>query len=187
MSVATSGSTAKFRFAQSGQSLVETALIVPLVLLITFNAVNFAYFFFVGIHLVSASRQGAEYSIQGFSTPRQLALPSAGPSDTTSSVSWLALQDMTGLNSSSTNSWGQVCTEALGTASAGKANCSSFGNIPAGFSFPDTQADPESTFFVLNRVDVYYKVSPLIPVGLFGLTLTPSPTFHYQASMRAMN
>ena len=32
---------------QSGQSLVETVLMLPLLLLLLLNAVNFGYFFFV--------------------------------------------------------------------------------------------------------------------------------------------
>ncbi|MGZ4877133.1 MAG: TadE/TadG family type IV pilus assembly protein [Candidatus Angelobacter sp.] len=167
----------------SGQSLVETALIVPLLLLITFNAVNFGYFFFVALHLTSAPRQGVEYSIQGFASPRQLDLPSPGPSATNTSVSWLTYQDMVGLNSSS-NAEVQVCTKTLGLAAPGQAQCQQF---PAGATFPAAGADPEPTSFVLHRVDVRYTISPLIPAGLFGLTLTPSLTFHRQASMRALD
>jgi Flp pilus assembly protein TadG len=169
--------------SDSGQSLVETALIVPLLLLISFNAVNFGYFFFVAIHLTSAPRQGVEYSIQGFSSPRQLDLPSPGPSTTTTSVSWLTYQDMVGLKSSSTAQV-QVCTKALGLSAPGKANCTQF---PTGAAFPAPDADPEPAAFVLHRVDVRYTVSPLIPAGLFGLTLTPSLTFHRQVSMRALD
>ena len=167
----------------SGQSMVETALIMPLILLITFNAVNFGYYFYVAIHLAAAPRQGVEYSIQGFSSPGQFSLPIAGPSTNQTSVSWLTLQDMSGLISSSGQQV-QVCSKNLGLSAPGTPNCQQF---PAGSTFPAPSADPEPTSFVLNRLDVRYTVSPLIPVGLFGLTLTPSANFHRQVSMRALD
>lgn len=167
----------------SGQSIVETALVMPLILLIIFNAVNFGYYFYVAIHLASAPRQGVEYSIQGFSSPKQLSLPNAGPSTSQTSVSWLTFQDMAGLISAS-NQQVQVCSKNLGLSAPGKPNCQQF---PAGATFPTPNADPEPAFFVLNRLDVRYTVSPIIPVNLFGLTLTPSANFHRQVSMRALD
>jgi len=167
----------------SGQSIIETALVMPLILLIVFNAVNFGYYFYVAIHLAAAPRQGVEYSIQGFSSPKQLSLPNAGLSTSQTSVSWLTFQDMGGLISSS-NQQVQVCSKNLGLAAPGKPNCQQF---PAGSTFPAPNADPEPAFFVLNRVDVRYTVSPIIPVNLFGLTLAPSANFHRQVSMRALD
>src|SRR5579863_10067063 len=66
----------------SGQSLIETALAVPFLLLIALNAINFAYYFFVAINLAAAPRNGVEWSVQGFATPAQLALPSSGYTST---------------------------------------------------------------------------------------------------------
>ena len=171
----------RLRSRDGGQSLVETALVLPLFLLITFNAVNFGYFFFVAVNLASAPREGVEYSIQGFATPAQLSLPSAGPSATNTSVSWLTYQDMAALHLSSTAQV-QVCTKLLGQSAPGKPNCTQFG----GGSFPAPDADPEPGSFVLHRVDVNYTVSPLIPGWMFGLTI-PSTAFHRQVSMRAMD
>ncbi len=171
----------RLRSREGGQSLVETALVLPLFLLITFNAVNFGYFFFVAVNLASAPREGVTYSIQGFATPSQLDLPSAGPSTTATSVSWLTYQDMAGL-SLSANAQVQVCTKLLGLSAPGKANCAQYG----GGSFPAPAADPEPNAFVLHRVDVKYTVNPLIPGWMFGLIM-PSPTFHRQVSMRAMD
>src|SRR5512135_3174947 len=103
----------RLRSREGGQSLVETALVLPLFLLITFNAVNFGYFFFVAVNLASSPREGVTYSIQGFATPSQLTLPNAEPSTTTSSVSWLTYQDMAALHLSA-NAQVQVCTKLLG-------------------------------------------------------------------------
>lgn len=172
----------RLRSSEGAQSLVETALVLPLFLIITFNAANFGYFFFVAINLASAPREGVEYSIQGFSTPGQLNLPDAGPSTSETSVSWLTYQDMAGLRNS-TGAQVQVCTKALGVDPVSrKANCTQFG----GGTFPAPAADPEPTAFVLHRVDVRYTVSPLIPGALFNLII-PSLTFHRQVSMRAMD
>ena len=178
-----SGSERRPGSGQSGQSLVETALLIPLVLLITFNAANFGYLFFVAVHLTSAPRSGVEYSIQGFASSGASTLPSAGPSTTNTSVSWLTYQDMAGL-AGSASAEVQVCSKTLGMSAAGTANCAQF---PGGGSFPGPDADPEPAAFVLHRVDVRYTVTPLLPTGLFGLTLPASLTFHRQASMRAMD
>ena len=167
---------------ERAQSLVETALVLPLFLLLTFNAVNFGYFFFVAVNLASAPRQGVEYSIQGFATPSTPNLPAAGPSTTVTSVSWLAYQDMLALHLSS-NAKIQVCTKLLGLSAPGTANCSQFGGAT---TFPAPAPDPEPTAFVLHRVDVKYTVTPLIPGQLFNLII-PNLTFHRQVSMRAMD
>lgn len=179
----------KFGSCESAESLVETALLVPVVLLLTFNAVNFGYFFFVAIQITSAPHMGAEYSIQGFSTPGQLSLPTATPpsSGTDLSVSTLTYQDMAGLNDSA-NAMVQVCTQALGVgATPGTSNCAQVNPQGNSFTFPAPHADPEPAAFILNQVDVWYTVAPLIPANVFGLTLTPSLQFHRQVAMRAMN
>jgi Flp pilus assembly protein TadG len=174
---------------ESGQSLVETALMVPLVLLLTFNAVNFGYFFFVAIQITAAPHMGAEYSIQGFSTPSHPPLPSATPpkSGTDASVSTLTYQDMAGLGGSA-NAMMQVCSEANGVGgTAGTSLCVQVNPLGQKFTFPSPNADPEPNNFVLNQVDVWYTVSPLIPANVFGLTLTPTLQFRRSVSMRVMN
>ena len=57
---------------ESGQSLIETALILPLLLLLAFNAINFGYFFFVALNITSAPRSGVQYAILGGASPQQL-------------------------------------------------------------------------------------------------------------------
>jgi hypothetical protein len=169
----------RFGTSEKGQSLVETALMIPLFLLVVFNAVNFGYFFFIAINLASAPREGVEYAIQGSATPTTPNLPGA------TLVRDLTYADMVGLESSGAASV-QVCTMLQGVAAPGTPNCVQYGSA----TFPGPAADPEPNFFMLHRVDVTYTVSPLIPTGLklFGVNLTPgSLTFHRQVSMRAMN
>ncbi len=52
--------------SSSGQALVETALIVPFLLMLALNTINFAYFFVVAINLAAAPRSGTLYSTLGF-------------------------------------------------------------------------------------------------------------------------
>ena len=173
---------ARSRSGERAQSMVETALVLPLFLLITFNAANFGYFFFVALNLASAPRQGVEYSIQGFATPSTPSLPAAGPSTTQTSISWLTYRDMAALHLSS-NSSVRVCTKLQGLSAPGTPNCTTYGSAT---TFPAVPADPEPTSFVLHRVDVKYSFTPLIPGQLFNL-IVPNLTFHRQVSMRAMD
>ena len=48
-----------------GQSLLETAIAMPLLLGIAFNLINLGYFWFVVLSLAAAPRQGVQYSAQG--------------------------------------------------------------------------------------------------------------------------
>ena len=188
----------------SGQALIETALVMPLLLLFTLNVVNFAYFFIVGLNVVASPRSGVEYSILGFQTPSSLSLPSAGPPSGTGTISYLSQQDLTGAVSNPTGATIQVCTESLGVTGSGSTqaskceSCTGSSCGTAGTGSPAPNADPEAPIFTLNRVDVDYSFSPLIPGTAFGLALLPmqncsqsggtvSCRFHRQVSMRAMN
>jgi len=183
----------------SGQSLVETALILPVLLMLLFNAVNFGYYFLIAINIAAAPRSAVSYSIQGNSSPSGTALPAAGPSATTTSVSYLAYQDLTGAIYSPSNTPVRVCSAVLGVSSAGTAKqtakCTSYGNT---YSFSSVPSDPESPNFVLNQVDLAYSFSPLINGTMFNIFTLAAPTcsssggavtctFHRQVAMRAMN
>ena len=194
-----SDSIPKRALPESGQSMLETALLLPFLLFVALNAINLGYFFFVALNVAAAPRQGVEYSIQCFQTPSTLSLPDAGPECTGStagaSISTLTYNDMIGVlpapatpcpNIASV----QVCTLLNGVSNPGtttqRANCTSYG--PAA-TFPNAEPDPEAPYFMLHRVDVKYAVTPLIPGGagnFFSLFLPPL-TFHRQVSMRAID
>ncbi len=167
----------------SGQSLLETALFLPLLLLLIAYAVDFGFFFIVAANLTSSSRNAAEYAVQGYQSPGQSALPSAGPISDATSVSGLAVADLSSLASASTTTTVQVCSKEVGVT--GKTTqCASYG--PAGTQYmPGT--DPEAPTFLLNRVDVTYTVQPPIPLSFFSHPLLPSLKFHRQVSMRALD
>jgi Flp pilus assembly protein TadG len=166
-----------------GQSLIETAIFLPILILLVAYAVDFGYFFIVVANLTSASRNAAEYSIQGFASPAQSALPAAGPITTNTSVAALAVGDLSSLAGSSTTTTVEVCSKLLGTTK-NLTNCASYG--PTGTVFTPA-TDPEAPTFLLNRVDVTYTVQPPIPLSFFSYTLLPSMKFHRQVSMRAMD
>lgn len=190
----------------SGQALIETVLLMCFVLLpIILNAVNFGYFFLMAVNLSASSRSGGLYSITGGATPSSIALPPAGTTTNTKSVSYLAYQDLTGAVYSPTTQAGvQVCSPSVGTLHAGtttqQSKCTSFGTG----SFQAADVDPEMDSgnavpaFMLNRVDVSYTFAPPIPLTPFNALLLLSSactssggvvscTFYRHTEMRAMN
>lgn len=186
-----------FHRREGGQSLIETALVLPILLLLAFNAINFGYFFFVAVNLAASPRSGVQYSIVGFATPATLRLPDAGPTASNVTVSYLTYRDMQGVLLSSSDfstARVQVCTKMLGISGSGttqRANCAQYGS---GTETYTPAPDPEAPYFVLHRVDVVYEVRPLIPAfslptpsGEISLSLLPNLRFHRQVSMRAMD
>jgi Flp pilus assembly protein TadG len=193
-----------------GQSLVETALILPLLIMLVLNVVNLGYFFLVVINLTGTARTATLYSIEGSSTPAASALPgSGGASPTTNllSVTYLAFQDMTGALWNPTGASVQVCSPintngsgsgVNGSGTSQNANCetctsSGCGSVGTGTPTPST--DPEAPSFVLNQVDIAYSFSPLIPGQIFNIPLqafsgicnSGTCAFTRTARMRAMN
>jgi TadE-like protein len=191
---------------QSGQSIVETVLMMPVLLLFLLNAINFGYFFLTITNLAAAPRMGVEYSIMGGATPSAIELPATGPAANALSSSFLTYEDMRGaLNAPTANASVQVCSPSAGIVNPGtttaKAACNSYAGTGVTFTFPAAQVDPElnagntSPAFVLHQVDVAYKFTPLIPGTPFNILLLTFPTcdangvcvLHRQSVMRGMN
>jgi Flp pilus assembly protein TadG len=197
-----------------GQSLVETALMLPFLLFLVLNAVNFGYFFLMMINLTGASRTAGIYTVMGSSTPVASALPPSGPSTNLLSVTYLTQQDLTGAVGNPTSPAVQVCSPiningsgsgVNGSGTSQKSNCmtctgTSCAAVGTGSPAPDT--DPENTAtttpFVLSRVDINYTFTPLIPGSVFNIPLLAAPictssggnvtcTFHRMVEMRSMN
>src|SRR5215472_17180480 len=66
----------KTRGKQAGANLIETALILPFMIALILNAINFGFFFLMALNLTASSRSAVEYSIMGQATPGTLTLPS---------------------------------------------------------------------------------------------------------------
>jgi hypothetical protein len=179
-----------------GQSLVETALMIPLLLVLILNAVNFGYFLIVTLNLTSAARSGIEYAIQGSSTPTNSSLPGSGSTSNPGAVSLLIYKELTGSLNAPSGVQVKVCSLSLGSNSSGQSSCQSCTNSGCGaVSGSSAQSDPEPDVgFVLNRVDVTYTFNTLIPTAPFNLVVGALPpcrtngscTFARHASMRAM-
>jgi Flp pilus assembly protein TadG len=168
----------RFSRREQGQSLLETAVSLPLLLGIAFNLINVGYFWFMVLALSAAPRMGAQYSTQGGQ-----AITSSSPSTTL--VSNLVYENMTnGVHgATSANTSVRVCSSAAGVSASGLSLCDSFG--PSA-SFPAVTADPEAPGFVLNRVDVEYTVTPIIPGGVFNVVLPANLHFQRHVSMRSL-
>jgi Flp pilus assembly protein TadG len=148
-----------------GQALVEFALIVPLVLLLAVNAVNFGGFLFAWITVAGAARSGAQYMIMSSASP-------GGPAPASSSlVTALVTNDVFSLLNKSSLVVA-VCTNRTASAACG------------------TQSDPEAPSYTLATVDVTYTYKPLIPLFSFpalGISATlPSGSIHRKAVMRML-
>src|SRR5260370_6705287 len=130
--------TPRSRRSSRGQSLVETELMLPRLLLVVCNVVNLGYFFLVIVNLTGASRSSALYSIEGSYTPyAQQEAPSGTATSsiltTPGTVAYTVYQDLNGAVWNPTASTIQVCTQmtinagtGLGVNGAGSgqlANC----------------------------------------------------------------
>lgn len=173
-----------FWLKQQAQSLIEVALFVPIFTLLVCYAVDLGYFYLVAASLSSSARNAAEYSIQGNAATASSKLPSGGPVSTTTSVAALAVGDLASLFNSSVSTSVYVCSNSIVTGSH-PSRCASYGTTALSYA---ADADPESSLFQLNRVDVVYTISPPIPLAFSGTSLNMIPTsFHRTVEMRAIN
>ena len=160
-----------------GQALVEFLFILPLVLLLILNLVNFGGFFYAWITVANAARAGANYAIEGASSA---AGPSGLSTPTVAQITAVVQNDTNSLPNSGSLSV-VACQNKNGTSSVfgGTASCPS--STP-----PDT--DPEGTAYTLVSVDVTYTYVPFIRGFTFpnlGVYLTiPPTTIKQRAEMR---
>jgi hypothetical protein len=184
-----------FLCGDRGQSLIEAGLLAPVLLVLTFNAINLGYVFYNYLNMATASRQGAEYSIQGLETVSGGHLPTANQ------VEALVSEDITSAIPGGANAALRVCTQAAGmnpnySGANQVPNCTSYG-CSGTSCFPSTDPnctggpsicpDPEAQYgLVLNRIDVQYTVTPLIDGAAFNL-IVPNLSFHRYLYMRTIN
>jgi Flp pilus assembly protein TadG len=167
---------------EGGQSLLETAFSMPLLLGIAFNLINMGYFWFMVLALSAAPRQGVQYATQGGQASGTNSAPG------TAAVRDLVYENLTnGIHGVTTsNAAVRVCTSAKGVTGTGTsqvAQCDSYG--PA-FGYSAIVADPEAPIYVLDRVDVEYTVTPVIPGSAFNVILPSNLKFARHVSMRSL-
>src|SRR6266478_2497532 len=135
---------------QSGQSLVEVVAMMPIMLLLLGNTLNFGYFFIHALNLQSAPRTAAEYSVMGSATPSVSALPpatsdvSCPASNPNCSVSDLLYQDLLSFTGATTNGAVQVCSQSNGLTGSGAKTLCTNTSTPGSFSWPAMDQDPET-------------------------------------------
>lgn len=180
----------RMRKGSRGSSLIETALVMPILVLMLCFAIDIGYFFIVAANLVSSSRNAVLYSGQGFASPAQAQLPSAGTAGSladTAGVAGLAGGDLSGLASMSTKTSVEVCSKKIGITQTSNGYITSCSTFPSGALTFAPDQDPESANGMLTqRVDVVYTVAPPIPIDFFTFTMPPL-TVHWQAEMRAVD
>jgi Flp pilus assembly protein TadG len=167
---------------EEGQSLLETAFSVPLLMGIAFNLINLGYFWFMLLALSAAARQGAQFATQGGAAGTGVSAPG------TTAVSNLVYENMTNAiyGATTSNAAVRVCTSAKGVSGTGSsqvAQCDTFG---PSFSYSAITSDPEAPTFVLDRLDVEYTVTPVIPGSAFNVILPSNLQFARHISMRSL-
>lgn len=164
-------SAGKLNASSGGQALVEYALVLPMLLLLIVNTVNFGGFFFGWIAMANAARAGADYAIMGGASVGSFQ------SATAPQVLNLITQDVASLPNSSTLTV-NICQNYDGTITALTGSCSA---IPM---------DPEPTSYTLVSVDTTYTYKPFIPLFQFPslniYATIPPTTIHQRAVMRSM-
>jgi Flp pilus assembly protein TadG len=127
----------------SGQSLLEFALLLPLIFLLVVNVVNFGGLLFAYITVTNATRSGSSYMTMGPASAGGPVLPSPA------TVLAIVTADLS----------------SLPNASSATVNICS--NNSGAFEAPETclsgQADPEPATSVLGSVQVQYTYCPFIP------------------------
>ncbi len=158
------------RSGGGGQALIEFALVLPLLLLLIMNLVNFGAFIYAWITVANAARTGAQYAIMGGAWLGAPSAPDVGP------VTTLATNDAWWLPNRASLQVG-VCRNNNGTLDP--SGCGGSWPVPN---------DPETGLYVLAAVDVSYTYQPLIPFWDFpnlGIHLTiPPTTIHRRTLMR---
>src|SRR5262245_1549799 len=161
------GSGRKIR-SQSGQALLELALVLPLMFLLIINVVNFGGLFYAWVTVANAARTGAQRLMMGGSFVHSPSPPAL------SDVVTLVTDDLMSLPNRA-SALVKVCKNNSGTIT-----CVGSGGVAP-------PADPESSF-VVGSVDVTYTYKPFVSFWSFpklGVYMTlGTTTVHRQAVMR---
>ena len=169
---------------RGGQALVELAFIIPFILLIIANVVNFGGMFYAAITVSNAARNASQNFIYGSATIRNASTPTA------SQVWTLAEQDTFTLHNRNSIAI-RVCLENRNDPS--DPTCSEQGPGAGTFTFTNPPIDTraEANAYLNGWVDVGYTYTPFIPlfeVPVVGIPLAPPPqTMIRQSLMRVLN
>lgn len=169
---------------RSGQALVELAFIIPFLLLVIANVVNFGGMFYAAITVANAARNASQNFIYGSATIRNTRTPTA------SQVWTLVEQDTYTLHNRDTVAI-RVCLENRDDPA--DPACTEQGPAAGTLTFTNPPIDTrDEGFAYLNGwVDVGYTYTPFIPlftIPVLGVPLSPPPqTIIRQSLMRVLN
>lgn len=198
-----------------GQALVEFAIMLPLMVVVIANIVNFAGFFLAFVQVGNAGRSGGDYAVMGSiaysgTSPSGAAGPSfQAPADRglagTQLVANMLSTDMLSLpnrvninvrmcelNPSNAAIGNATCNVCANTATAGTMTCTGGSGAFTSNPAPDTSTG-EGSNYTLSWVDVSYTYNPLIPLSLrfaglgLNLTLPGNLVLHRQSVFRVLN
>jgi len=160
----------------TGSSLVEFALVLPVLTLLAVNVVNFGAFFFAWITVANASRSAAQYASMAGAT-----VLSPRPA-TAAQVAAVVSTDISSLLNRSSLAV-RLCTRNGSTVACTTSGTGTFSN-------PVADARAEAPSFVMAWVDIGYTYQPVIPLFQFpglGIHATlPTTTIHRQTVMRML-
>jgi hypothetical protein len=167
---------------RGGQALVEMAFIIPFLLLVIANVVNFGGMFYAAITVANAARHASENFIYGSATIRN-ALP--GNPDQV----WTQAQQEMATLPNQPSIVIRLCYE--NRASPGNPTCSTRGPGSAAFSVPPIDTRAEGFAYQVAWADIGYTYVPYIPlfdVPVMGVSLSPPPrAMVRQSVMRVLN
>ncbi len=163
--------------SREGQSIVEFAFVLPFLLLVIANTVNFAGLFYAGITVANAARHGSQYWVLAGASVGAPAPPAPAL------IVALLQRDTTPLLNPSSLSI-RACREDPADPSSPICSTSGSGT----FTNPVLDARAESNLYVMAWVDVEYEYQPYIPMfTLLGVPLSPpQQTLRRQSVMRML-
>jgi Flp pilus assembly protein TadG len=167
--------------SRRGQSLLEFALILPLIFLVFVNIVNFGAFFYSWIVICNASRTGVQYMVLGGSS-----INNPTPASPALIQTLITGEDVLSLINPASVS----VTTCIDNKSGGSDVYRSYLLASSTSSCTTGVADPEPAYYVVATVDVTYTFQPIIPLWDFPAlkihaTLPPT-TIHRKAVMRML-
>ena len=171
------------KYSHRGQALLELAFIIPFLLLVIANVVNFGGMFYAAITVANAARHGAQDFVYGSATVKN-----ASPA--TPAEIWALIQNETVALPNASGSLGiRICRENRDTPSA--PACTAFGPDIYTFTSPPVDTRDEGDEFLNGWVDVGYTYVPYIPlfdVPVMGISLSPPvQTMTRQSLMRVLH
>lgn len=166
---------------RNGNVLLETALLLPFLIIVGVNTLSLGSMFRVYLNLTAAPAHAVSYSVVGTSTVLGTSVPGADL------VSSLLYDNVNATLPSASNSPTEVCSIALGLSGSGATqvpNCTTYGDT-SNTNFAAPQPDPEAPYLILHKVDIQYTATPLLQGSIFNLLSGPR-ILHRSVMMRAM-